>query len=206
MAILNWNQLTVILSCFCALRQTNKPLANLDGLLCRFSNIESLIYENFVRSTLRFLIVKIENRCGCPPGTGETTQEPTMVVGTPQIPETKTVSAARAWHRKMTPDSWDRFHEEKCILKSKIKSTRRESWKLFTSKAINMKTHAKLNKVIYREQQLRLGSIRTPSGFTTTQDESLGALKNTSRNVGCPLPVTFSLMTPPALKLPLRRG
>ncbi len=61
-------------------------------------------------------------------------------------------------------------------LKSKLRSTKRLSWKVFTSLAVDMKTHAKLNKIIYREKNPRIGSIRTNNGITTSQNETLLAL------------------------------
>ena len=51
---------------------------------------------------------------------------------------------------------------KRAMLKAK-----RDSWKDFTSQATKMKSHAKLNKIIYRTRKLHVGSIRADTGDTS---------------------------------------
>ena len=74
------------------------------------------------------------------------------------------------------PDHWDSYKQQLRDYKLLIKTTKRSSWQKFTSASDNISLQARLNKIIYSETRITLGSIRSGDTYTRSLDDSFRVL------------------------------
>ncbi len=74
------------------------------------------------------------------------------------------------------PDDWTAYRTQLQEYKFLIKTAKRESWQKFASNSDSIALQAKLNKVIYSEVRVSLGSVRTGTNHTKSMDETNAVL------------------------------